>query len=74
MSGTDTDLANLGDRPIRMITVSIAFLTLAWTTVTLRACVRGFIIRSFGWDDWTMLLCLVCVYRYMLRQPVLTRC
>ena len=36
-----------------------AFLALAWLTISLRFWVRGLLIRSIGWDDWTMLLTIV---------------
>lgn len=54
-----TDVTSLGSRPLGIINVSVAFLTLTWTAVTLRVFVRVNLIHSFGWDDWTMLLTLV---------------
>ena len=54
-----TDIATLGTRPNSMIYVSVAFLALTWTAVTLRVWVRAYMIRSFGWDDGTMVLALV---------------
>lgn len=59
MSTTATDLGTLGNRAIPQIYVAVTFMVLTWTAVMLRVCVRGYIIRSFGWDDWTMLLTLV---------------
>jgi len=49
------DAANLGDRPLVMSRVAIAFLVLTWTAVFLRVYVRAVLIRSFGWDDWTII-------------------
>jgi hypothetical protein len=39
--------------------VTIIFLLLTWTTVSARFYTRVFILRSVGWDDWTMLMALV---------------
>ncbi|CAD0106103.1 unnamed protein product [Aureobasidium uvarum] len=44
-----------------MFQVSVAFLVLAWIAVTLRVYVRAFLLRSFHWDDWLILLTL-CVF------------
>ncbi|KAI5196177.1 hypothetical protein E4T42_07052 [Aureobasidium subglaciale] len=41
--------------------VSVAFLILTWTAVSLRVYVRASILRSFHWDDWLILLTL-CVF------------
>jgi len=53
------DAANLGDRPFVMSRVATAFLVLTWTAVILRVYVRTVLIRSFGWDDWTIIITLV---------------
>jgi len=42
-----------------MIGVASAFIALSWLAVSLRVYVRGVMIRSFGWDDWLMLVALV---------------
>lgn len=39
-----------------MITVAAVFLVISWISVSLRLYVRGFMIRSLGWDDWMCLL------------------
>jgi drug/metabolite transporter (DMT)-like permease len=44
-----------------MFQVSVAFLVLAWFAVSLRVYARAFIMRSFHWDDWLILLTL-CVF------------
>ncbi|GAB7340783.1 hypothetical protein MBLNU457_7155t1 [Dothideomycetes sp. NU457] len=41
---------------VPMIAVSAVFLAICWLTVTLRFYVRGFIAKSIGWDDWTIVL------------------
>ncbi|KAI5268706.1 hypothetical protein E4T47_07625 [Aureobasidium subglaciale] len=44
-----------------MFQVSVAFLILTWTAVSLRVYVRASILRSFHRDDWLILLTL-CVF------------
>lgn len=50
------------ERRAMMLTIIIIFLVLTWIIVLLRTWVRGFIIRSFGWDDAITLLATVCVF------------
>lgn len=38
---------------------AISLLVITWTAALLRAYVRGFILRSVGWDDWTLIPTLV---------------
>ena len=42
-----------------MFQVSVAFLVLTWIAVSLRIYARAVVIKSFGWDDYLMLLTLV---------------
>lgn len=44
-----------------MIAVAVAFLAITWTVVSLRVWVRGFMIKSFGWDDAIMIVTLVSI-------------
>ncbi|KAM0713434.1 hypothetical protein Q7P37_010396 [Cladosporium fusiforme] len=44
------------ERRIMMTAVVVVFLVISWIAVALRTWVRGFMIRSFGWDDALMLL------------------
>ncbi|KAJ9638321.1 hypothetical protein H2199_007008 [Coniosporium tulheliwenetii] len=44
--------------------VAIAFLILAWIAVSLRLWVRGRMIHSIGWDDYTMFLATVTFTGY----------
>ncbi|THY30216.1 hypothetical protein D6D01_03313 [Aureobasidium pullulans] len=39
-----------------MLAISAVFLALSAITVILRVYVRGWMIRSFGWDDWLMMV------------------
>jgi len=39
-----------------MLAISAVFLALSAVTVILRVYVRGWMIRSFGWDDWLMMV------------------
>jgi len=43
--------------------VTIAFLILSWTAVSLRMYVRALMIKNFGWDDAVMLLAAVGFHR-----------
>jgi hypothetical protein len=42
------------------ITVVAIFLTLSWVAVVTRMFVRVHMLKSFGWDDFAMMLALVC--------------
>jgi hypothetical protein len=41
-----------------LIAISIAFLTITTFFTSLRFFVRGYLIKSLGWDDWLILLAL----------------
>ncbi|KAF1344392.1 hypothetical protein BDV97DRAFT_361567 [Delphinella strobiligena] len=58
MATLEAGIDNLGDRPHHLSVTCAAFLALTWTAVILRVWVRAHLIRSFGWDDWTILLTL----------------
>ncbi|KEQ93701.1 hypothetical protein AUEXF2481DRAFT_30790 [Aureobasidium subglaciale EXF-2481] len=64
---TDMDVAEISrmlelrHTLLPMFQVSVAFLILTWTAVSLRVYVRASILRSFHWDDWLILLTL-CVF------------
>lgn len=53
------DPTHLGTGPAKLVGVGIASLTVAWISVLLRVWARSIITRSFGWDDWTILLTMV---------------
>jgi hypothetical protein len=47
------------DRGPQVAGVAILFLILSWIFVSLRCYVRGFMIKSFGPDDWFAVASLV---------------
>jgi hypothetical protein len=49
-------VAAVGPRTTVMLIVAVVFLIICWTSFALRVYVRAILIRSFGWDDWSMLL------------------
>ena len=49
-------VAAVGPRTTVMLIVAVVFLILSWISFALRVYVRAILLRSFGWDDWTMLL------------------
>lgn len=52
----------------KLSSLAIEFLVLAWFFVTLRCGVRLFIVKSFGIDDWLMLLSVVSLSQKDLRR------
>ena len=50
----------LEGRSNTMIGVSAAYLVVAWIAFSLRAIVKSRIMRSFGLDDWLMVVTMVC--------------
>lgn len=42
-----------------ILSVTWAFVLCATVTTLLRAWVRARLTRNFGWDDWTIVACLV---------------
>lgn len=49
-------VAAIGPRTVVMLIVAVVFLILTWISFALRVYVRAILLRSFGWDDWIMLL------------------
>lgn len=52
-----------------LVAISVAFLTITILFTTLRFFVRGFMIKSLGWDDWLILLALasfVCQASFLI--------
>ena len=39
--------------------ITTIFFMLSTTTILLRTYTRGFIVKSFGWDDWCMTVILL---------------
>lgn len=56
------------DRSQGVLLVAVFFLIISWIAVTFRVYVRAFMLKSFGWDDWTMALTLVCCALYLQIQ------
>ena len=42
-----------------VLAVAILFFLLTWSTVSCRIYVRAIMLKTWGWDDWTMLAALV---------------
>jgi hypothetical protein len=57
------------DRGPQLAAVSIAFLVTSWLLVSLRVFIRGWMIKSFGLDDWLMVVTLVCYPEKTLCVP-----
>ncbi|QYT04923.1 hypothetical protein H0G86_011827 [Trichoderma simmonsii] len=45
-------------RPLSYIIISLLYI-LAMITIVMRIWVRGYSMKSFGWDDWAMASLLV---------------
>lgn len=60
----DDGMMNAGEGEVesrgpQMEAVACIFLAITWFFVILRVWVRGFMIKSWGWDDTTMIVTLV---------------
>lgn len=55
-------LDNLGSIPHSLFSGTVAILTVAWLSAVLRIHVRSVMMRSFGWDDWTIMLAIVSIH------------
>lgn len=53
-------VAGLGPRTVVMLVIGVFFLVVTWISFALRVYVRAILIRSFGKDDWMMLV-TVCL-------------
>jgi hypothetical protein len=56
-------LNHLGSIPQTLFSATVAVLSVAWFSVILRVYVRSVMMKSFGWDDWTIMLAIVSVER-----------
>lgn len=52
-------LDNLGSIPHSLFSGTVAILAIVWVSAALRVYVRSVMMRSFGWDDWTIMLATV---------------
>lgn len=50
----------MDDRHQEVLAVAALFFVLTWVTVGLRCYVRGFMMKTWGADDYYMLATLVC--------------
>ena len=55
-------------RAPEVLAVAIIFLVLSWITVGLRVWVRAGMLRSFGLDDWTMVVTQLLFTAYLVCQ------
>ena len=53
------DVAEYGLDPVSLIVVGALMLVLSATALSLRVYVRGFLIKSFGWDDRLLVVAFV---------------
>ena len=60
MSSATPTLYGLGSIPQQLYGVAISLLVITWTTFLARAYVRGYLLRSAGWDDWTLIPAQIC--------------
>lgn len=54
------EAVDLGKGPIRQVTVGIVFVSIAWITFFMRFYARRIMLKTWGTDDWFMLLTMVC--------------
>ena len=56
------------DRSTQVLAIGTTFFILAWIVVLLRVYVRAYMIKSWGVDDWAMMLALLCFTVYLVAQ------
>lgn len=56
------------DRSQQVLAIGTTFFILAWLVVLLRIYVRAYMIKSWGIDDWVMMLALACFTVYLVSQ------
>ncbi|KAL1640389.1 hypothetical protein SLS58_007062 [Diplodia intermedia] len=56
------------DRSQQVLAIGTTFFILAWIVVMLRVYVRAYMIKSWGVDDWVMMLALACFTIYLVCQ------
>lgn len=56
------------DRSGQVLAIGIAFLVATWPAVGLRTYIRARMLKSMGWDDYTMLLCQIVFTAYLTCQ------
>ncbi|KAG9602009.1 hypothetical protein KCU77_g2579, partial [Aureobasidium melanogenum] len=66
---SSTQLKTYATHAGALVAISVAFLTITIFFTTLRFFVRGYMIKSLGWDDWLILLALasfVCQASFLI--------
>lgn len=58
----------MDDRSQQILAIGTTFFILAWLVVLLRIYVRAYMIKSWGVDDWAMMLALACFTVYLIAQ------
>lgn len=58
----------MDDRSQQVLAIGTTFFILAWLVVLLRIYVRAYMIKSWGIDDWVMMLALGCFTVYLVAQ------
>ncbi|EKG14870.1 integral membrane protein [Macrophomina phaseolina MS6] len=58
----------MDDRSQQVLAIGTTFFILAWIVVLLRIYVRAYMIKSWGVDDWVMMLALGCFTVYLVAQ------
>ncbi|KAF2092256.1 hypothetical protein K490DRAFT_61696 [Saccharata proteae CBS 121410] len=56
------------DRGQQVLAIAITFFVLTWIVVLLRVYVRAILLKSFGSDDWVMVLALLSFTAYLICQ------
>ncbi|CAD0083723.1 unnamed protein product [Aureobasidium vineae] len=59
-SSAPPTLCGLGKIPQELCIVALSLLVATWSAAFSRAYVRGYMLRSFGWDDWTLIPAQLC--------------
>ncbi|CAD0110340.1 unnamed protein product [Aureobasidium uvarum] len=59
-SSAPPTLYGLGKIPQELYVVALSLLVATWSAAFSRAYVRGYMLRSFGWDDWTLIPAQLC--------------
>ncbi|KAL0258330.1 hypothetical protein SLS55_007506 [Diplodia seriata] len=58
----------MAHRSQQVLAIGTTFFILAWIVVMLRVYVRAYMIKSWGVDDWVMMLALACFTIYLVAQ------
>jgi hypothetical protein len=60
MASSTPTLYGLGSIPQQLYGVAVSLLVITWTAALARAYVRVYMLRSVGWDDWTLIPAQIC--------------